>query len=62
MTDDPIVAAVRAVREELARESNYDVARIFAEMRQRENAHGPRLVRQRPGKLGERAPVTARGE
>ena len=46
MSDDPIVAAVRAVREELSRPLHYDLHAIFADMRSRETDHGSRLVRQ----------------
>ena len=46
MFEDPIVAEVRRVRDELARAFDYDVHRIFADMRQRESEYGDRLVRQ----------------
>jgi hypothetical protein len=37
---DPIVAEVRRVREQLAAEFNYDLRAIFKEMRRRQNAAG----------------------
>lgn len=46
MNDDPIVASVRKVREELAAAFGYDVHAIFADLRRREAALGDRLVRQ----------------
>ena len=46
MNDDPIVASVRKVREELAAAFNYDVHAIFADLRRREADLGDRLVRQ----------------
>jgi hypothetical protein len=48
MNDDPIVASVRKVREELAAAFNYDVHAIFADLRRREADLGDRLVRQSP--------------
>jgi hypothetical protein len=52
MNDDPIVASVRRVREQLAARFNYDVHAIFTDMRARESQAGDRLVRQpaRPNK------------
>ena len=46
MNDDPIVAFVRKVREELAAAFDYDVHAIFADLRRREADLGDRLVRQ----------------
>ena len=46
MNNDPIVASVRRVREELAAKFNYDVHAIFSDMRSRESQVGGRLVRQ----------------
>ena len=36
MNDDPIVEEVRRVRDKLARQFNYDIHAIFADLRQRE--------------------------
>jgi len=44
MNDDPIVAQVRKVRDELAAALGYDVHAIFAGLRQREVEVGDRLV------------------
>jgi hypothetical protein len=46
MNDDPIVASVRTVREELAAAFGYDVHAIFADLRRQEAELGDRLVRQ----------------
>jgi hypothetical protein len=46
MNDDPIVAAVRKIRDELAAAFDYDVHAIFADLRRREAGLGDRLVRQ----------------
>ena len=46
MNDDPIVASVRRVREQLAAKFNYDVHAIFADLRARESQVGDRLVQQ----------------
>ena len=65
MNDDPIVANVRKVRDELAAAFGYDVQAIFADLRRREASLGDRLVKQpeakRPNKpmhgSGEISPV-----
>ena len=44
MWEDPIVAEVHRIREELAAQFNFDVAAMFADMRERQTALGPRLV------------------
>lgn len=46
MNDDPIVASVRKIREELAAAFGYDVHAIFADLRARESKLGDRLVWQ----------------
>jgi hypothetical protein len=46
MIDDPIVASVRKIRDELAAAFDYDVHAIFTDLRRREAALGDRLVRQ----------------
>jgi hypothetical protein len=45
MNNDPIVASVRRVREQLAAQFEYDVHAIFSDMRSRESQVGARLVR-----------------
>ena len=44
MWEDPIVAEVHRIREELAARFDFDVAAMFADMRERQAALGPRLV------------------
>ena len=46
MNDDPIVASVRKIREELAAAFDYDVHAVFADLRRREAGLGNRLVTQ----------------
>ncbi len=54
MWEDPIVAEVRRVREELAGRFDFEVGAIFADMRKRQAALGSRLVRRE--KATEREP------
>ena len=49
MWEDPIVAEVRRVREELSARFDFDVEAIFADMRSRQAALGKRLVRRKKG-------------
>ena len=42
--DDPIVAEIRQIRAELAREANYDVHAICERAREAEGKHPERLV------------------
>ena len=46
MWEDPIVAEVRRVREELAAQFGFDVSAIFADLRRKQTVHGDRLVRR----------------
>ncbi len=47
MWQDPIVSEVRQIREQLAaQQHNFDVSKIFAEMRKRQSTLGPRLIRR----------------
>ncbi len=41
MNDDPIVEEVRRVRDKLARQFNYDIHAIFADLRSRERVEDP---------------------
>ena len=41
MNDDPIVAEVRQVRDKLARQFDYDIHAIFADLRMREGTNDP---------------------
>jgi hypothetical protein len=53
MKDDPIVAAVREIKEQLAAAFHYDVHAIFSDMRKRESQFGGRLVIQPAPKSAE---------
>jgi hypothetical protein len=55
MKDDPIVASVRKIRDELAAAFDYDVHAIFADLRRREAGVGERLVRQSQTQRPERS-------
>ena len=44
MWEDPIVAEVHRIREELAARFDYDIHAMFADMRKRQAALGSRLV------------------
>jgi hypothetical protein len=43
--EDPIVAEVRRIREDLSAKFNFDVSAIFADIRARQARAGDRLVR-----------------
>ena len=47
MWEDPIVAEVHRIREQLAAEFNFDVSAFFADIRKRQAALGDRLVPQK---------------
>ena len=62
--EDPIVADVRRIREQLSAKLNFDVAAIFADIRSRQASAGDRLVHP-PGHRqaepsGEREPPITR--
>lgn len=60
MWDDPIVAEVRRVREELSAEFDFDPKAIFEDLRKRQAALGERLVRQRAHRRAEPADAADR--
>jgi hypothetical protein len=43
-TIDEVMAEVRAIKEALAKEENYDIDRILESMRQRQEASGRTLI------------------
>lgn len=45
MFDDPIVAEIRKIREEIAAQFDYDLDKMFAHWREMEKAHPERLVK-----------------
>lgn len=60
MWDDPIVAEVRRIREELSAEFDFDPKAIFEDLRKREAALGERLVRHRTHPIAEPADAADR--
>jgi putative heme iron utilization protein len=46
MWKDPIVEEIHAVREQIARECNYELGEIFARLRMRQKANAERIVRK----------------
>ena len=59
MWEDPIVSEVREVREQLARQFNFDVHRMFADLRKRQTLLGSRLVRRQKTAKAEQAAAPA---
>ena len=53
--EDPIVAEVRRIREELCAKFNFDVAAIFADIRSRQGEAGDRLIRLKCQQKAEQA-------
>jgi putative N-acetylmannosamine-6-phosphate epimerase len=47
MWEDPIVAEVHRIREQMARDCNYDIVAFFAGVRKRQESLGSKLVRQK---------------
>lgn len=45
---DPIIEEIHAIREEIAREANYDIERILAAARARQAASGRKVVQLAP--------------
>jgi hypothetical protein len=56
MTRDAIVEEVRAVRDEIAREHDYDIGAIFAALRKMEATGPGHHVSLAPRKIAERSP------
>ena len=56
MVDDPIVAEVRRIREEIARQCDFDVATMFANLRGKQDSLSDRLVRRKHEERAEPAP------
>ncbi len=46
MSEDPIVAEVRQIRERLAEDFGFDLHAIFVDLRKRQSQLGSRLVRR----------------
>jgi len=60
MWEDPIVSDVRRIREQLSQRFDFDVEAIFADIRKRQAALGPRLVRPPKDRRSEPALATDR--
>ena len=56
MSGDPIIDEVRRIREEFAKEFNYDIRAMVEYLRKKEQEHPERLVSFPPKRL-ERRPV-----
>ena len=59
MRDDPIVAAIRAMRNEHAAQHGYDVKRIFATLKAQQKESGRHYVRY-PSRPASRQPLQRR--
>ena len=57
MTDDPIVEEVRRVREAYAKQFQFDLRAIAADLRKKEEAHRDRLVSFPPRSARRRTPA-----
>lgn len=55
MNADPIVAEVRAIREQLAAQFDFDLSRIVADARQRQRTSGTKVVSFAPTANSEQA-------
>ena len=53
--EDPIVAEVRRIREDLSAKFNFDVPAIFADIRARQASAGDRLVRLKGDRKAEQS-------
>lgn len=51
MKDDPIVAEVRAIRDELARQYGYDLKEVFRQLRQQQSTSDRKYVRYPPRRI-----------
>jgi len=60
MSEDPIVAEVRQIRERLAEQFDFDLHAIFADLRERQALLGSRLVRRPKKWRAEQATVRDR--
>ena len=50
---DPILDEIHAIREEMARESDYDLEKLVARLQESQKRHGDRVVTRHPKRLGE---------
>jgi len=57
MTDDPIVAEVRAARDAYASKFNYDLRAMFADLRRKDIESGRKTVRFPANRLPKKKPA-----
>lgn len=57
--EDPIIAEVRRIREELSARFNFDASAIFADIRSRQASAGDRLIRLKSQRKAEPADARA---
>ena len=55
--DDPIVAEIRQIRADLAREANYDLHTICERAREAERKHPERILTTPPAALSQKHPA-----
>lgn len=53
--NDHIVNEVRKIRDELAKKFNYDVDKIFSDLREKQKKYGSRIVNLREQRTGKQA-------
>ncbi len=58
--EDPIVADVRRIREDLSAKFDFDLAAIFADLRARQSSAGDRPVRLKQDRTAERSDAPER--
>jgi len=61
MSEDPIVAEVRRIRERLAEQFDFDLHAIFVDLRERQRLLGSRLVRHPRRSRAEQTDAPDRG-
>ena len=59
MHSDPILRAVHRMKDESAREMDYDIHKIFQRMRENEKKHPKRMAEIKPLPLPQNKPRTA---
>lgn len=51
MDDDPIIAELRKIRDDHAREFNYDIKAIVEDLQKKEQEHTDKLVTREPRRI-----------
>ena len=60
MTEDPIIAEVRAVREQMFKECDYDLGKLVRYLQRQRKTLGPKAVCRKPGRTAPPARARAR--